>query len=56
MRFPTLNTPDSWKPRRSKPMSIMSSKMMSVIKVVIVLSLMLRTLSVQMASAGTHAG
>ena len=54
MRCPRPNTPAWWKPRRSKPTSIMNSKRMSVIKVVIVLSLVLRILTVQLGSAGTH--
>jgi len=56
MKCPRPNTPDLWKPRRSKPRSIMRSKMMSVKKLVNALSLALGILSMQMASAGAHAG
>jgi hypothetical protein len=41
MRRPRPYTPGSWKPRRSKPISIMRSNAMSVTRVVIMLSFVL---------------
>jgi hypothetical protein len=55
MRCPRPKTPDLWKPRRSKPTSMVSSKMMSVIKVVIKPSLVLRILTVHLGYAGARA-
>ena len=47
--------PDSWKPRRSKPMSIVRSKTVSVVSMEITLSFVVWTLLVaQVDKAGTH--
>jgi hypothetical protein len=56
MRRPRPNTPGSWKPRRSKPTSIKTSKIMSVMKLMSALSVrsgMLTTM--QLTEPGTCA-
>ena len=56
MSFPRPNTPDSWKPRRSKPMSIVRSKTMSVVSMEIRLGFVLWALLIaQVDKEGTHA-
>jgi hypothetical protein len=56
MRCPRPYTPDSWKPKRSKPTSMMRSKTTSVVRVVIRLSFVLWMLVItQVDIAGTHA-
>ena len=55
MRRPRPYMPGLWKPRRSKPISIMRSKTMSVTRVVIVLSFVLWMLDTsQEDSRGFH--
>jgi hypothetical protein len=56
MSFPMPYTPGSWKPRQSKPMSIVRSKTVSVVRIEIRLSFVLWALLIaQVDKAGTHA-